>query len=61
LDCLERYEEAIQCYDEAIRIEPEYLHAYYRKAEGLGKLGKATEADKIIKRAKEIEAKESNR
>ena len=32
---LERYDEAIQCYDQAINIDPKYTLAYHNKGSAL--------------------------
>ena len=41
----EKYKEAIKCYDEAIRINPENRDAWYNKGLTLRKLGKHDECD----------------
>ena len=41
---LGKYEEAIECYDEAIRINPDYASAYLNKGSALSDLGKKEEA-----------------
>jgi tetratricopeptide (TPR) repeat protein len=49
LDYLGKYEEAIRCYDRAIRIDPELSEAYFNKGLTLNKMGKTVEAAPCIK------------
>jgi tetratricopeptide (TPR) repeat protein len=35
-----RFEEAVQCYDKALEIDPEYLQAWYGKEDALYLIGK---------------------
>ena len=39
-----RYHEAIEAYDEAIRINPDYANVWYNKALGLEALGRNADA-----------------
>ena len=52
---LERYEEAIACFDEAIRLDPEYLLALYAKGNLLRKLGRDEEAEQCLAKARELQ------
>ena len=36
---LERYEEAIECYNKALEIDPQYVSAWYGKEDALNKSG----------------------
>jgi tetratricopeptide (TPR) repeat protein len=44
LDNLEKYEEAIKCFNKAIQIDSNYKEAYKNKGNTLDKLGKYDEA-----------------
>ena len=44
LSQLERHEEAIGCYDKAIRIDPENYNAWYNKGNSLAELERHKEA-----------------
>jgi tetratricopeptide (TPR) repeat protein len=48
------YIEAIQAYDEAIKIDPQYAKAWYNKGITLKSLGRTTEADAAFAKAKEL-------
>jgi tetratricopeptide (TPR) repeat protein len=48
------YEEAIQAYDEAIRIDPEYQTAWNNKAIVLQALGRASETNQSSAEAEEM-------
>ncbi len=52
LGSLRRYNEAIDCYDKAIRINPEFAYAWHNKGTALDNLGNYNEAitcyDKVI-------------
>jgi tetratricopeptide (TPR) repeat protein len=52
-----RYQQAIECYDKAIRIEPEDVRAWHNKIGALAQLGKPQEALKV---ADEILALQGN-
>ena len=52
---LERYEEALSCYDEAIKLYPEYLLALYGKGNSLRKLGRDEEAEQCLAKARELQ------
>lgn len=53
----QRYEKAVQCYNEAIAINPNYAMAYSNKGISLDELGKKQEAIKAYNRAIEINPK----
>ena len=55
LDSLEKYEEAIACYDEAIKLNPEDSDVRYGKGYTLKKLGIDEEAEQCFAKAKELE------
>ncbi len=44
LDNLKRYEEVIASYDQALKIEPNYLYAWYNRGTALWNLGRLEEA-----------------
>lgn len=48
------YDKAILSYDEAIRLYPNYAKAWYNKGIALRRLGRDTEADTVIAKAKEL-------
>ena len=52
---LEKYAEAIACYDEAIKLYPEYLLALYGKGNSLRKLGRDEEAEQCLAKARELQ------
>jgi tetratricopeptide (TPR) repeat protein len=54
LSHLRRYEEAIRCLDNAIKLNPNYGEAYYHKGLALDKLGKKNDAETSFKKAKEL-------
>ena len=54
LQALEQYEEAIQSYDESIKLNFEYPEALLNKSICLKKLGKINDAVELIKKALEI-------
>ena len=51
---LGKYEEAIQCYDIAIEINPDFEEAYYNKGTALSDLGNKEEAIKCYDKAIEL-------
>ena len=51
---LERREEAIGCYDVAIRLNPEYSKAWSNKGDSLKKIGRYIEAEKWFAKFKEL-------
>jgi len=57
---LERFEDAIACYDRAIEIEPENPSHYAGKSKALDKLGRFEEARGCYKQAKKLKGEESN-
>ena len=50
-----RYDEAIKALDEAIRLYPNFSMAWHNKGVVLEVLGKTTEAEAALARAKELE------
>ena len=48
---LEKYSDAIACFDKAIRLDPNYAFAYTAKGESLQKLGKYREAIECFDKA----------
>jgi tetratricopeptide (TPR) repeat protein len=55
LDSLGRYEEAIQCYDKAIELDPRWAGAWIGKANSLNNLGRYEEAIHWCDKAIEVE------
>ena len=51
---LERHEEAIGCYDEAIRLNPEDYITWNNKGRSLKELGRDDEAEECFAKAKEL-------
>ena len=49
-----RYEEAILCFDAAIRLNPEESMAWSNKGDSLKKLGRDEEAEQCIAKVKEL-------
>ncbi|MCX6673315.1 MAG: tetratricopeptide repeat protein [Methanothrix sp.] len=49
-----KYDEAIKCYDQAIRLDPNDVAARYNKGVALDALGKTTEANAAFTEAKEL-------
>ena len=52
---LERHEEALSCFEEAIKLYPEYLLALYGKGNSLRKLGRDEEAEQCLAKARELQ------
>jgi tetratricopeptide (TPR) repeat protein len=52
---LDRHDEAIEAYDKALEIDPDYATAWHNKGTALKALGKNHEANKAYKKAKELE------
>ena len=50
-----RYEEAIGCYDKAIRIDPENYNVWYNKGNSLAQLERHEEAIRCMAKAKELD------
>ncbi len=48
-----RPEEALECLDAALRVNPEYAFAHYQRAMALGMLGRESEAQKSLEKAVE--------
>jgi len=57
LEKLGKYEEAIECYDKILGIDPRALNAYHNKGVALEKLGRHEEAEKCFAKVKKVEAK----
>ena len=51
----EKYEEAITCYDVAIRLNPEFASAWDNKGNSLASLGRYEEAEQCYDNARELE------
>ena len=54
LDAMGRYEDAINCYDKAIEIDPLYALTWYNKGLALQALHRYAEADAAFDRAKKL-------
>ena len=52
---LERHEEAIECFDKAIRLNPEDYDAWHNKGSSLAQLERHEEAKECIAKAKELD------
>jgi tetratricopeptide (TPR) repeat protein len=52
---LEKYEESIECCDNAINLDPENLAAYNGKGNSLRKLGRDEDAEQCFAKAKELQ------
>jgi tetratricopeptide (TPR) repeat protein len=52
---LKKHEEAILCFDELIRLEPEHSSGWLNKGDSLKKLGKHEEAEQCFAKAKELD------
>ena len=48
------YQKAIEQYDHAIRLDPEYANAYYNRGNAYGAMGKSAEAARDFAKAKEL-------
>ncbi len=46
---LGEHAQAIECYNEALRLDPSYCYAYYFKAISLKEIGRRDEAQDIIR------------
>ena len=51
----EKHEEAITCYDNAIKLNPKNLAAYNGKGNSLRKLGRDEDAEQCFAKAKELD------
>jgi len=49
-----KYDEAIQAYDEAIRLDPEFAYPWFSKGVVLEYLGKVAEANEAYAKAEEL-------
>ena len=54
---LGKYEEAIKCYDEALKLNPKYENAWIHKGNSLNKLGKYEEAIACFDESIQIKSK----
>jgi len=52
---LERYEEALSAYDQAIRLDPNDAYGYYGKGSTLEQLGKKQEAQQVYSKARQLD------
>jgi tetratricopeptide (TPR) repeat protein len=52
LDTQEKYDEAVQAYDNATEDYPQFVNAWINKATALNKLGRTTEAEAALAKAK---------
>ena len=55
LHSLEQYEEAIACYDKAIKLYPVNSAAWKNKCTALKKLGRDEEAEQCFAKARELD------
>jgi tetratricopeptide (TPR) repeat protein len=53
---LDKYNEAIKAYDEAIRLDPNLADAWFNKGLVLNVLGRGTEAEATFAKARELGA-----
>ena len=53
---MQRKEEALECYDKVLELEPSDADALYNKGTILSELEKNEEAEKCFERVKEIES-----
>ena len=51
---LGQHERAIQDYDEVIRLDPQYVDAYYNRGLAYRNLGNRVESERDIQKAKEL-------
>jgi tetratricopeptide (TPR) repeat protein len=51
---LGKYEDAIKCYDEIIKIKPDDAFTWYNKGIALANLGKQEDADNCFAKGREI-------
>jgi tetratricopeptide (TPR) repeat protein len=49
-----KYDEAIQAYDKAIELNPQFATPWYNKGLALKELGLITDANKVFSKAKEL-------
>jgi tetratricopeptide (TPR) repeat protein len=55
LSDFERYEEALAAYEQAIRLNPNYVHAYNGKGNALSDLKRYKEAEQAFEKARQLE------
>ena len=51
---LGQFERAIEDFDEALRLNPQYAEAYYHRGAGYGSIGKSIEAERDFAKAKDL-------
>ena len=51
---MKKYEEAIECFDKAIKLEPNYATGYHNKGISLEKLKRDKEAKECFNKANEL-------
>jgi tetratricopeptide (TPR) repeat protein len=51
---LDKYEEAIKCYDKAIELKPDYADAWFEKGKALKEMGYKREAKKSFEKANQF-------
>jgi len=49
-----KYDDAIECFNEAIRLKPDFAYAWYNKGLALEELGRRSEAEAAYQRAREL-------
>lgn len=55
MSSFKKYEEAIACYDKALKIKPDYASAWFGKGSAFSSLGKYKEALKSFDKTKQTD------